>query len=177
MQRRTWTGHVFAGTSVDGFIARPDGGLDWLSPRGEAAGDGGFRAFQARMDHMVMGRVTYETVVGLDAWPYDGTRVLVLSTTLAEGDDERIGVVTSLEEACTVLDSAGARRVYLDGGRVVRSSLAADLVDELVLTQVPVLIGQGISMFGPLPRDVGLEHVSTAVLPGGLVQSRYRVLR
>lgn len=174
--RRAWTGHVFLGTSVDGFIARPGGELDWLTSRGEAAGDGGFRAFQARMDHMVMGRVTYRTVVDLGAWPYDGTSVLVLSSTLDEGGDARIRVVRSLEEACAVLEDAGARNVYLDGGRVVRSSLAAGLVDELVLTCVPVLIGQGVSAFGPLPRDVELEHLSTAVLPGGLVQSGYRVL-
>ncbi len=175
MSDRTWTGHVFVGMSVDGFIARPGGQLEWLTSRGEAAGDAGFTSFTARMDHVVMGRVTYETVVGFDTWPYEGMTVVVLSATLDGAQDPRIRVVPSVDEARRALDDARARHVYVDGGRVIRSFLAVGLVDELVLTSVPVLIGRGISPFGPLPHDVDLTHEDTCTLPGGLVQSRYRV--
>lgn len=172
---RAWEGHVFLGMSVDGFITRPDGDLTWLTSRGEVAGDAGYTPFFGQVDHVVTGRVTYETVLGFDAWPYEGKRVLVLSRTLTD-HDPRVTVVRSPEDARRILDDDGARHVYVDGGQVVRAFLAAGWVDHLTLTRVPVLIGSGISPFGPLPADLDLRHVETTTLPGGSVQSRYRVV-
>lgn len=171
---RRWSGHVFIGMSVDGFIARTNGDLEWLTSRGEAAGDAGYGAFIAEIDHLVIGRVTYQTVLSFGAWPYEGMRVLVLSRALAE-DDPRVRVVRSVADACRVLDDDGAQRVYVDGGQVIQAFLAADLIDDLTLTSVPVLIGDGVHAFGPLPHDVALRHLETRTLDGGLVQSRYGV--
>ena len=179
------TGSVFLGMSVDGFIARPDGDLGWLTggadansgPDDGAGGDFGFTQFVSGIDALVMGRGTYEVIAPLDEWPYQGRPVHVVSTTLAPGADARITVHRSFDEAVAALTTAGYRRVYVDGGRTVHDFLAAGLVGDLTLSRVPVLIGEGHTPFGPLPADVRLEHVRTRTFPGGMVQTSYRVRR
>lgn len=181
MGSSTWQGHVFIGMSVDGMIARADDDLDWLTGGADAPADGandpeeaGFAEFMQLVDHLVMGRSTYEIVKSLGEWPYGDTPVLVLSTTL-ESTDQRIAVVRSLDEALTRLEDDGARHVYVDGGRTVRTFLAEGLITTLTLTRVPVLIGDGKPLFGYLPADIPLIHEETKVLTGGAVQTRYRV--
>ncbi|WP_024475994.1 dihydrofolate reductase family protein [Arthrobacter sp. CAL618] len=177
MQRGKWQGHVFIGMSVDGMIARTDDDLDWLTGSPSDAADpeeAGFSDFMQLVDHMVMGRSTYDIVNSFGEWPYGDTKVLVLSTTL-ESDDPRIEVVRSLTEALARLDDGGARHVYVDGGRTVRTFLAEGLISTLTLTRVPVLIGDGKPLFGSVPADIQLTHEETKVLTGGAVQSRYRV--
>src|SRR5690606_21680203 len=100
----------------------------------------------------------YEVVLSFGAWPYEGKRVLVLSTTLDADADERVTVVRDLGEARRLLADSGAKGVYIDGGRVIQSCLAAGLVDELTISQVPVLIGDGTRLFGSLPHDIDLRH-------------------
>jgi dihydrofolate reductase len=181
----SFTGSVFLGMSVDGFIARLDGDLSWLSGGAEAGGapddgagsDFGFSAFVAGIDALVMGRATYDVIAPMDEWPYQGKPVHVLSTTLPPGADPRIVVHGSFEEAVAALTASGYRRVYVDGGRTVHTFLAAGLISDLTLSRVPVLIGTGHTPFGELPADVGLEHERTQVFPGGMVQSTYRVRR
>jgi dihydrofolate reductase len=167
---------VFLGLSVDGRIARDDGDLDWLLARGEAAGDAGFTPFVESIDAVVMGRLSYEAIAGFDDWPYLGRPIHVISATLATDIDPRITVHRSPEAAVDALQRDGHRRVYVDGGQTVRWFLAAGLVDDLTLSAVPVLIGDGPSLFGSLGGDVDLEHVRTTVLDGGMVQTTYRVV-
>lgn len=167
---------VFLGLSVDGHIARPDGDLEWLTSRGAAAGDAGFTPFVESVDAVVMGRRTYEAIAPDEHWPYLDRPMHVISTTLVADGDPRITVHRSPEGAVDALQREGHRRVYVDGGETIRWFLAAGLVDELTLAHVPVLIGDGPSLFGPLGGDVDLEHVRTAVLDGGMVQTTYRVL-
>lgn len=175
MSTRTWTGRVFIGTSVDGFIARPNGDLSWLTSRGEAAGDAGYSDFSARIDTLLIGRNTYDVALSFSGWVYEGKRVLVLSRTLAVDVDDRITVVRDLAEAERTLADVGARGVYIDGGKTIQTCLAAGLVDELTVSQVPVLIGDGARLFGPVPSDIDLTHVATRVLGGGMVQTTYAV--
>ena len=167
---------VFLGLSVDGRIARPDGDLEWLTSRGAAAGDAGFTPFIESVDSLVMGRKTYEAIASYEDWPYLDHPIHVISTTLAADADSRITVHRTPESAIDALQRDGRRRVYVDGGATVRWFLAAQLVDEITLSHVPVLIGDGPSLFGPLGGDVDLEHVRTDVLDGGMVQTTYRVL-
>jgi len=169
-------GCVYIGLSVDGFIARLDGDLEWLTSRGEAAGDAGFRDFVASVDAVLMGRGTYEVIAGFDQWPYQDRPVHVLSTSMTPGEDARVTVHGDLEDALAALARDGRRRVYVDGGRAVQGCLAAGVVREMTLSRVPVLIGTGETLFGPLPHDVDLEHVRTEVLGGGMVQTTYAVL-
>ena len=182
----SFTGSVFLGMSVDGFIARLDGDIDWLTggadansgPDDGAGGDFGFTEFVSGIDALVMGRSTYDVIAPFDEWPYQGKPVHVLSTTLTPGADPRIAAVHgSFDEAVAALDAAGYRRVYVDGGRTVHQFLRAGLIDDLTLSRVPVLIGTGHTPFGELAADVPLEHVRTQTFPGGMVQTTYRVRR
>jgi dihydrofolate reductase len=180
----SFTGSVFLGMSVDGFIARLDGDLSWLTggdaggaPDDGEGGDFGFADFVGGIDALVMGRATYDVIAPFDEWPYQGKPVHVLSTTLEAGDDPRVAAVhRSFDEAVAALSAAGYRRVYVDGGRTVHTFLAAGLIGDLTLSRVPVLIGTGHTPFGELAADIPLEHVRTRTFPAGMVQTTYRVI-
>lgn len=178
---------VFIATTLDGFIARPDGSLDWLPmephPEDEGA-DYGYAALMASVDALVMGRKTLETVLGFEGpWPYGDTPVVALSTTLSEAElPKRVKgkVRVRAGEPVQILEelgSEGVSRIYLDGGLAVQRFLARGLVDELILTRIPVLIGQGRPLFGPLDEDVRLELLGQEAWPSGMSQVRYRVRR
>jgi dihydrofolate reductase len=181
----SFTGSVFLGMSVDGFIARLDGDLSWLvgdsevggAPDDGSGGDFGFSEFVSGIDALVMGRSTYDVIAPMEEWPYQGRPVHVLSTTLAADADPRIVVHRSFEDAVAAVEAAGYRRVYVDGGRTVHTFLAAGLISDLTLSRVPVLIGTGHTPFGALPADVALEHQHTEVFAGGMVQTTYQVRR
>ncbi|GIH98170.1 dihydrofolate reductase family protein [Planobispora takensis] len=179
ISHRPFTSSVFIGTSLDGFIARADGDIDWLTSRGEAAGDTGYHEFMDGIDTVVMGRATYEKVLtfGADDWPYGGRHVAVLSTRLEAGADPRVTVYRDLDELVRGLSARGTERVYADGGQVIQSFLRAGLLDRLTITTVPVLLGTGLPLFGPLGGDVALTHRSTRDLGAGLVQSTYTIDR
>ena len=184
-----FTGSVFLGMSVDGFIARSDGTLSFLdggekpddgtapAPDDGTGGDFGFEDFVASVDAIVMGRSTYEFIQPFADWPYQGKPVHVLSTSLAPGADDRITVHGSFDDAVAALTGAGYGRIYVDGGRTVHAFLAAGLITDLTLSRVPVLIGTGLTPFGELAADVPLEHVRTQAFGSGMVQSTYRVVR
>lgn len=183
MAQRDWVGRVFIATTLDGFIARSDGGIDWLDGAEHAdhapgdpglPEDHGYRAHMATVDHVVMGRGTYEKVLTFGSWPYPDHAVIVVSRTL-EAADERITVARSLDEAVVLVTERGSRGVYVDGGQTIQAFLREGLIDELVVTRIPVLIGSGLPLFGPLPHDVHLIHAGTVSTDGGFVQSRYRV--
>jgi dihydrofolate reductase len=167
---------VFVGTSVDGFIARPDGALDFLP---EGGGEPhGYDEFMATVDALVIGRKTYETVLGFGAWAYGAKPVIVLSTrALAPAPAGAVVERMSGEPAEIVgrLAARGIGHVYVDGGITIQRFLRAGLIQRLVVTRVPVLIGSGIPLFGTLPRDVRLRHVATRSYASGLVQSEYAV--
>src|SRR5215217_5137999 len=168
---------VFIGTSVDGFIARANGDLDWLPPGGGEPH--GYDEFMAAVDALVIGRKTFETVLNFDAWPYGEKPVFVLSTrALAPAPPgaivERMSGAPA--EIVSLLAARGVRHIYVDGGITIQGFLRAGLIQRLIITRVPVLIGDGIPLFGPLPHDVRLEHVATRQYRTGLVQSEYLVL-
>ena len=170
---------VFIGASVDGFIARRDGGLDWLP---EGGGEPhGYVEFMASVDALVIGRNTFEIVLGFDPWPYGDKRVVVLASKPVDLSAVRGGRVEQMAgtpaEIVARLAASGAHHLYVDGGITIQRFLSAGLIDRLIITRVPVLIGDGIPLFGPLPHDVRLDHVATSSYPSGLVQSEYRVER
>jgi len=168
---------VFVGTSVDGFIARRSGSFDFLP---EGGGEPhGYTEFMATVDAVVMGRNTWDVVLGLGGWPFADKRVVVLSTrpvdlTPAAGHPvEQMAGTPS--EIVAKLAASGAHHLYVDGGITVQRFLQAGLVDRITITRVPVLIGDGIPLFGVLPRDVRLRHVATQQYKSGLVKSEYEV--
>jgi dihydrofolate reductase len=167
---------VFVGTSVDGFIARTNGEFDFLDAGG--AEPHGYEEFFATVDALVIGRKTYETVLSFDAWPYGERPVFVLSTSaLAPAPPNAVVTRMSGDPAEIVANLAarGIQHIYVDGGITIQRFLAAGLIDRLIVTQVPVLIGAGIPLFGSLAHDIGLTHVATRQFKGGLVQSEYLV--
>lgn len=170
---------VFVGASVDGYIARQNGELDWLPADGGEPH--GYDEFIASVDTIVIGRKTFETVLGFDAWPYADKRVVVLSSEPVDLSSAmaRGGVVEQMggppAEIVAKLAARGAQHLYVDGGITIQRFLRAGMIDRLVITRVPVLIGDGIPLFGSLSQDIELRHVATRSYPSGLVQSEYEV--
>ncbi len=169
---------VFVGVSVDGFMARSNHDLDWLP---EGGGEPhGYDEFMASVDALVIGRNTFEKILTFDAWPYGQKRVVVLSSKPVDLSSVADGVVEHMSgapaEIVKNLAATGANHLYIDGGVTIQRFLRAGLIQRLVITRVPVLIGDGIPLFGSLPSDVRLRHVATRDFPSGLVQSEYQVI-
>src|SRR5271154_3746337 len=169
------TASVFIGTSVDGFIARLNGDLDFLP---EGGGEPhGYNEFIATVDALVIGRKTFETVLAFPEWPYGDKRVVVLSSRPVDFSAVRGGVVEQMAgtpaEIVAKLAASGVQHIYVDGGITVQRFLRAGLVQRLTITRVPVLIGDGVPLFGALPGDIRLRHVATRDYPSGLVSSEY----
>jgi dihydrofolate reductase len=169
---------VFVGTSVDGFIARRSGAYDFLS-----AGENephGYDEFIASVDALVIGRKTFETVLGFGNWPYGDRLVVVLSGAPLDFSTVRGGRVEQMSgspaEICSRLSARGFQHVYVDGGITVQGFLRAGLIQRITITRVPVLIGDGIPLFGSLPHDVLLRHIATQTYAGGVVKSEYEVV-
>jgi dihydrofolate reductase len=170
---------VFIAVSLDGFISRLDGGIDWLSAPTEIAGeDYGYAQFTATVDLVVLGRLTFEAVLGFPEWPYGNNHVHVLTSGVLEAPKELHDRLTfgGGDPAELILRPPlkDAQHIYLDGGVAVRRFLSADLVDDLTITRLPILLGAGRPLFGKLPADLRFEHVATRSWPNGNVQSLYR---
>lgn len=172
--------HVFIATSLDGFIARDDGDIDWLINRDAQGEDHGYDEFMKCIDAIVMGRNTYEKVLTLGPWSYTKP-VYVLSTQLAGSSvpQEINGRVHFInlqpKDLMARLFKDGFKRVYIDGGKLIQSFLQAELVEDLIITQVPILIGSGRPLFANLKRDISMSHIKTVTFQSGMVQSHYRI--
>jgi len=173
---------VFIATSLDGFISRDNGSIDWLMkantlvPPGE---DGGYKSFISTVDGLVMGRNSYEKVLSFDEWPYGDLPVVVLSSqTITIPEQLRPCVSTSTETPLALvqrLSKQGAKHLYIDGGVTIQGFLSNNLINEMTITLVPVLLGSGRSLFGALKHDIELQHILTRTLNGGFVQIKYRI--
>ena len=174
---------VFAAVSLDGFLARPDGSIDWLEkyqaqlPTGE---DGGFSAFLQTVDGLLMGRKTFEQIRDFRPWPYRKTPIFVLASRPFEIPADLNACVHPVSgplSACVdTLADQGYEHLYVDGGTVIRSCLAADLVDHLTLTVIPILLGTGLPLF-TAGAEKNLRLRQSRVIPPGMVQSTWEVIR
>ena len=176
-QQEAGKASVFVGTSLDGFIARTNGALDFLPPGGGEPH--GYEEFMATVDAMVMGRKTFETVLTFDTWPYGEKPVFVLSTRpLAPVPDGAVVECMSgaPAEIVSELAARGIQHIYVDGGSTIQRFLRAGFIQRLIITRVPVLIGTGIPLFGAVKHDIILKHVGTRQYASGLVQSEYVVV-
>ncbi len=181
---------VFIATSVDGFIARPDDGLDWLTgkPDDELTGehdpdqDYGYAEFFAGVDALVMGRGTFDVVSGFGGEWFYGDKPVYVWTSHPDDVVAPAGAVLrpvsgTLDQVVARLVADGIAHVYVDGGTVIRQFLAAGLIDRMTISTPPVLIGEGIPLFGQPMDDVRLELVSCETFDGGMVQRTYDVVR
>ncbi len=173
---------AFIATSLDGYIARPDGRIDWLirtaMPFEE---DGGYKAFIATVDTLVMGRNTFEQVVRFDSWPYGALPIVVLThrpLMIPQALTNTVSVSCETPPALVArLTTLGINHLYVDGGKTIQQFLNARLIDEITITTIPVLLGAGRPLFGELSGDIHLVHLFTRVYSCSLVQSKYRVVR
>jgi len=174
---------VYIATSLDGFIARKDGSIDWLIGVNDPTSteDYGYKVFFDSVDTLVMGRNTYELALTFGEWPYAGKNGVVLSTGSPKVPQHLAGSVevTSLAPAELVqhLAGKGARHLYIDGGKTIQSFLSAGMIDELMITLTPILIGEGLPLFGPLQHDLKLKHLETKAYANGFVQNKYQPVR
>jgi len=168
---------VYIATSLDGYIARKDGNLDWLNeiPNPDQS-DFGFAEFMQRIDGIVMGRHTFELVTGFDPWPYTKP-LFVLSNSMKDVPlkvrDKAELVHGKLSSIIESLQRKGFQNLYIDGGKTIQSFLKEDLIDELILTRIPVVLGSGIPLFAEMPLELRFEHVETKVYNNMLVKSKY----
>jgi dihydrofolate reductase len=173
---------VFIATSLDGFIAREDGAIDWLPTGADTKfEDYGYADFMKSIDALVMGRKTFETVRGFGGeWPYGVKPVVVLSSKKVQIPKELAKTVTSMSGKVSAiishLETLGMKHIYVDGGVTIQKFLDAGAIDRLIITRIPVLIGKGIPLFGPVEQDIKLSHIGTKTYPSGLVQSEYFVV-
>lgn len=167
---------AYIGTSLDGFIARKDGEIDWLIQFENSEINQSYLDFANEIDAIVMGRGTFEKVITFPSWPYL-QKVFVLSTQIKEIPNNLKEKVTILlmepKELLPYLSNKGYSNIYVDGGKMIQSFLKEDLLDTLIITRVPMLIGNGIPLFGLLDNDITFKHVQTNIFSNGLVKSHY----
>jgi dihydrofolate reductase len=169
---------VFVGTSVDGFLARPNHALDFLDAGGSEPH--GYEEFIATVDVIVIGRKTFDVVLAFPEWPYGKKHVVVLSSRPIDFSKIPNAVVEQMSgDPSAIVEKLSARgfhHAYIDGGNTIQGFLRAEAIQRLTVTRVPILIGEGIPLFGSLPRDVNLRHIATRSYNGGLVQTEYEVV-
>ena len=168
-------------TSLDGFIGRPDGGLDWLTSNesGESGEDYGYQAFLDTVDALVMGRNTFDKVMSFDQWPYSKQVVVLTNRSIELPRDIRDSIEVMSGDPQDIVDrlsEKGFHHLYVEGGRTIQQFLNAGLIQEMTITKLPVIIGEGIPLFASIENDIKLEHLSTSTYGNGFVQSRYKVL-
>jgi dihydrofolate reductase len=173
--------YVYIAASLDGFIATPEGGIEWLEDAPNPSGsDFGFSEFLSMVNAILMGRATFDKVLAFDHWPYH-IPVFVLSSTIKEVPSYlhgKVQIVSGLlTEVIAQLDAKGFRNLYIDGGRVIQAFLREDLIDELIVTRFPKILGRGIPLFGDLSEPLDYIHVETEVIENYLVKTRYRRAR
>jgi len=173
---------AFIATSLDGFIARPDGSLDWLDDAQALITEGedcGYLEFMASIDGLVMGRHTFERVLGFDPWPYGNTPVFVMShapVAIPVALSKSVHSVQSTPETLVAqLGRDAFRHLYVDGGQTIQGFLRAGLLDDITVTVIPALLGAGRPLFGPLDRDVEMTLMRSRAYEFGFVQSTYRI--
>ena len=176
---------VYIATSLDGFIAREDGDIDWLSlvdsPTVDEKDqpDYGYYPFLASVDALVMGRNTYEKVLTFGDWPYQKPVIVLSRGDVAIADEISDRVESSSLEPQALVQSLAERgwsHLYIDGGQTIQRFLNAGLIDEMILSIIPVLIGRGIPLFGDVNADIVWQPIATEAFPSGLVQIKYRRL-
>ena len=172
---------VFIATSLDGFIARTDGSIDWLDLADHSEGeDHGYREFADTVDVLVMGRSSFDKVLTFGDWPYGEQKVVVLThrpLEVPKGAEETLEAMAGTpEEIVARLAESGAEHLYIDGGETIQQFLRAGLIQQLNITTIPVLLGSGIPLFGPLDGDVTLTLRDCKSYPDGLLQRRYEVV-
>jgi dihydrofolate reductase len=168
---------VFIAVSLDGYIARTDGRIDWLSMVERPGEDYGYQRFHASIDTIVVGRNTYNVALGFEPWPYATKRCVVLTHAAPEQKHDEQFYSGSPVALVQQLAAAGAKRAYVDGGAVIQQFLAAGLINDLTLSVIPIVLGDGIRLFAQSEQEFPLQLRQSRAFESGLVQLEYVVPR
>lgn len=173
---------VFIATSIDGYIAKRNGDIDWLTkftpPTGESEDkDCGFSKFFSEIDALIMGRNTYEVVSGFDTWPYQGKRVVILSSKLTSVCQQAELFNGNIARLIENLHADGIKHIYVDGGVTISQFMDMNLVDELIISLIPVVLGSGIPLFDKVNNEKWYQLVSSRPYSNGLVQLKYETAK
>lgn len=180
---------AFIATSVDGFIARPDGNVDWLHSSGNQdvemgnQADMGFYDYLSEVDCLIMGRKTMEVIANMnlsdDQWPYGDMKIVVLSSSITEipASVRSNAMVFSgeLKDLISMLKEEGLKHAYIDGGSTIQQFIREGLMSEMTIARVPILLGEGIPLFTTLGREVSLKDAETTAYPNDFVQVKYKL--
>lgn len=180
---------VYIATSVDGYIATPEGGVDWLDSAGKPDADMssnpdmGFADFIASIDCMLMGRKCMEVISSMNLtaqqWPYGNTKIYVLSNSLHAPPDNLSGRVEmysgDIQDLINKLQDEGFEHAYVDGGSIITACLNLKLINEMTITTAPIILGAGIPLFGKIKHQIKLESTQALAFPNDFVQVKYRV--
>jgi len=168
---------VYIGTSLDGFIAKTDGNIDWLTQYANEDAVSAYEEFMNGIDAIIIGRGTFEKILTFPSWPYE-KKAFVVSTTLKQlpGSLKHNATLLSMQPRALLsyLSRMGFSSIYIDGGKLIQSFLKEDVIDDLIISKVPVLIGNGIPLFGFLSADLKFKHMRTETQSNGLVRSYYK---
>ncbi|ACK64724.1 bifunctional deaminase-reductase domain protein [Rippkaea orientalis PCC 8801] len=171
------TNYVYIATSLDGFIATSNGGLEWLEelPNPEQS-DYGYAEFMKSIDAIMMGRNTFEKVLTFAQWVYNKP-VFILSNSLTKLPDDILDkaeiIKGDIKKLISQLNQKGYKNLYIDGGQVIQSFLQEDLIDEIIITRVPIILGKGVSLFGEREKPLKFRHQKTQIYNNILVKSHY----
>jgi dihydrofolate reductase len=166
---------VFIATSIDGYIARENGSLDWLDKFNDSGENCGFPEFFSSVDTLIMGRKTYETVLSFNNWPYRGKRVIVISNTLNSVTEDAELYKGDILPLLSKLQAEGVKHIYVDGGETISHFLKEKTVDSITLTTIPVLLGKGIPLFRKIDAEFSCKLVSSQSYSSGITQATYQV--
>jgi len=168
---------VYIATSIDGYIAKEEDDLDWLTtfspPDDTPDGDYGFKNFLASTDAIIMGKNTYKIASSVDAWPYQGKRVIVLSSTLSSVRESAELYDGDIIVLVNQLYNDMVRHIYVDGGKTISQFLNLKLIDELIISVIPVILGSGISLFQNIQHESWYRLIASRAYSNGLVQLHY----
>lgn len=173
---------VFIATSIDGYIAKKNNDLDWLTtfnpPIDEIEEkDCGYSKFLSSVDVLVMGRNSYDVVSSFNPWPYEGKRVIVLSSTLTSVYKQAELFKGEITQLIQKLHNEGIKHIYLDGGATISQFLNKGLVDQLIISIIPVVLGSGIPLFSNINNDKWCRLISSQAFSNGLVQLKYEAIK
>lgn len=173
---------AYIATSLDGFIAKKDGSVDWLhSEKYHLENeDFGYSEFMKSIDCIVMGRITFETVLQFEPYPFENVPLIVVTNNpnYQIESKHQISIFTRpLKELIPYLESKKYQNVYVDGGKLIQSFLKESLLDEITITQIPILLGSGIPLFGETDKEIDCKHRKTKSFPNGFVQTEYEIMK
>jgi len=166
---------IYIATSIDSYIARKDGGLDWLDCVGGFNEDYGFQNLLSSIDALIIGRKTYEVAITVSD-PYPGKRVVVLSNSLNSVRKDMELYRGDLAELLTKLHNDGIKHIWIDGGTTISQFLSCQMVDMMTLSIIPVILGSGIPLFHVIDKEIPCRVISSKSYPSGLVQLRYEIV-